>query len=250
MKQFLIFLSIICLMPTFVQAEEILALTEEWPPYTYTEDGKIMGVGTDIVQATLDKADIKASFKLYPWARSYKLASEGENILIYTIMKTAEREELFKWIGPILPPAEIFMFKLKTRDDIVIETLEDAKQYKIGVARNDSYHHLLLEKGFEDGKDLLVTSGEDISAKNLLKGRVDLILGVELPITVRMQALGSSFDELEKVLLFKKMETGLYMAFGQNTSDEVVERVRAAFEQVKAEGIIEASIEKYIQKFK
>jgi len=43
---------------------------------------------------------------------------------------------------------------------------------------------------------------------------------------------------LEKVLTLQEVSTGLYMAYSKSTPDSVVERTRAAFEKIKAEGNI------------
>ena len=65
------------------------------------------------------------------------LEVENKNVLIYSIMRTEQREKLFKWIGP-LTPLRTRIFSLKSRNDIVINNIKDAKKYKIGLVRGDA----------------------------------------------------------------------------------------------------------------
>lgn len=100
MKTTLILLYVV-LSFAVVNAEEITAVTEDYPPYNYEENGKVTGLSTEIVKATLDEAEIKYSIKTYPWSRAIEMAENGENVLIFTITRNKERERNFKWVGPI-----------------------------------------------------------------------------------------------------------------------------------------------------
>jgi polar amino acid transport system substrate-binding protein len=231
-------------------AEEIKVVTEEWPPYNYTENGEITGVVTEIVKATLDKAGIKTTIQVYPWARAYMMAAEEKDILIYTIFRLPERESLFHWIKLDGISTEMYLFSPKSRPDIVITSLEDAKKYKIGVTRETSTHVFLLSKGFEEGVNLFPVKSE---VQNALKAdpkfkRIDLTTGdrLSLAMWLKKSDLPSDYWK-QQAFLFKE---DFYMAFGKKTSDETVERVRKAFEKVKAEGMVDAVIEKYMEMYK
>lgn len=248
MKQCVLTLIVIAsLMIGVVRAQDITVVTYEWPPYNYTENGEIIGISTQIVRAVLNKAKVAAEYKVYPWARAYKMASEQKNILIYTIRRTPEREALFKWVGPITPPADSYFYKLKKRTDIVIHSLEDARQYKIGVTRDDSMHLFLLRHGFEEGTHLEVVTTDTQNLKRLFRERIDLIIWTEFTLPLKAKALGLPFDQLEKVFLLWEDTEGYYMAFSKQTPDALVERVRTAMEQVRTERIIELTIEDYLK---
>jgi polar amino acid transport system substrate-binding protein len=245
MKQMICALLILGLITGVVGAQEITVVTEEFPPFSYTENGEITGASTEIVRATLAKAGIQANIRVYPWARAYWMASEQKNVLIYTLARTPEREELFKWIGPIVPPIRAALFKLKKRTDIVLTSLDDAKQYDIGVVKNDGGHQILLQYGFEDKKNLFpVTKGEQ-NIQKLLAERIDLFFSDSLFVMMKTKELGLPVEQIEEVFLAMEVEN--YMAFSEQTSDELVERVRTAFEQLKADGTVEAIIDTYFK---
>jgi len=247
MKHSIFTLIILAALTCSVGAQQLMVLTEERPPYNYQEGDEIMGLSTEIVRAVLNKAGIEAKFRLYPWTRAYKMASERENALIYSIVRSPEREELFKWVGPLVPSVRIFLYKLKDRTDIVIDALDDAKQYTIGVTQEDSMHQYLLGEGFEEGKQLAVVTKDEQSMEKLFRGRVDLIAEGELSIPLRMKSLDLPVEQVEKVFLLAEWNDILYMAFSQQTPDELVERARTAFEQLNADGTIDGIIGKYLE---
>ena len=80
-------------------AEPITIFTEENPPYSYSKNGKVTGIATDIVKSVLSDLKNTSEIKMYPWARAYHRALTESNVLIFGIDRTPEREDLFKWIG-------------------------------------------------------------------------------------------------------------------------------------------------------
>lgn len=47
------------------------------------------------------------------------------------------------------------------------------------------------------------------------------------------------FARLEQVYTLDSLTTGLYMAYSGLTADDIVARTRAAFDSLKAEGVVE-----------
>ena len=76
-------------------AQDLAVVSSSWTPFVYEENGKITGLGTDIVNAVLGKAGIKSEITLYPWKRAMKIAQQSENVLIYPIVRIRERESDF-----------------------------------------------------------------------------------------------------------------------------------------------------------
>lgn len=226
-------------------AQPIIGLTEEWPPYNYTHNGTVKGLATDIVQATLEKAQLETNIRAYPWARAYDMALEQENVLIYSILRSPQREVLFKWIGPIFNK-NIYLVKLKDRTDIVLRSLEDAKQYRIGVMDKDSSYQHLLSLGFEEGVHLDTAPSEPLNVKKLFSDRIDLLVQNDISLAIRLKELGLPPDRVAIALPLYAKDQAFYMAFSKTTPDELVDRVRKAFEQIRADGTIDAILKKHL----
>lgn len=224
---------------------DLRVVTESWPPYTYSENGEIKGVVTEIVEATLNRAGLDYSIELYPWARAYDIAKNNENVLIYSILKLPNREGLFKWIHLDGLRTAMCLFRPCHRTDITACTLEEARFYRIGVTRETSTHHFLQAKGFVEGANLFPVNCEE---QNYLKSspetnRIDFTTGDRLSLAHWLRDAGLPTDYwVAQVPLFQE---DFYMAFGIRTPDGLVDRVRRALREMREEGEFAAIVDKY-----
>ncbi|BDQ37514.1 hypothetical protein SYK_18740 [Pseudodesulfovibrio nedwellii] len=248
-RGFLFAVVLVLVQAVTASSESIKVVTEEWPPYNQKVCEGVGGVVTDVVRATLDRAGFEYSIDIYPWARAYDMAQTHKNVLIYSIFKLPSREPHFKWIKVEGLSIDMYLFSPKHRRDIAISTLDEAKKYRVGVTRETSTHHFLLSQGFQDGVNLFPVNCEQ---QNNLKssqnvGRIDLTTGDKLSLAHWLKQSGQPSDYwVPRVPLFTE---DFYMAFGNETSDAVVERVRKAFLEIRAEGQLDAIVDKYWRMF-
>jgi polar amino acid transport system substrate-binding protein len=221
-------------MPLAATAQTVRAVTEA-SAYVYLEDGKVAGPATELLERSLKNAglpDYKVGIN--PWARAYDMALSEPNVLIYLIARTAEREKQFQWVGEFMQ-VRYFLYKLRQRGDVSAPTLDAARQYTIGVMRDDARHQYLKKQGF--GR-LVVSARVSENFLQLVNRQVDLVPLSEAGAA--NQCAGASFDcaNIEKVLALEEINTGLYMAFSNSTAPEVVARTQAAFEALRANGTV------------
>ncbi|MBF0259511.1 MAG: transporter substrate-binding domain-containing protein [Desulfamplus sp.] len=247
-KNYFVFAAVIIIslfLGSFISANEIKVVTETWEPYNFEKNGKVTGISTEIVEYSLKKAGISISgnkINIYPWVRAYKMAMEDENILIYTILRTQERENLFKWVGPLIPSEKFYFYKNKSRTDISVSSLDEAKKYQIGVLRGSVHEDFLLRNGFSTTL-IQTVADQELNLKKLLAGRIDFIIDTDSSLEIRTKQMNLPLSEFEKTLFL--FENGYYMAFSKKTSDEIVEKVRNAFSELEKEGEVDKIIEKY-----
>lgn len=216
--------------------QNIKIVTEEYPPYNYTENGKISGLSTDIVKAVLREIGIDAGINTYPWKRAYEMALNEPDVLIYSIGRNSQRENLFKWVG-VIAPYKVYFFALKERSDIKIDHLDDAKKYKIGTTIDDAREQYLLSKGFDKGVQIEEVGTNDLNVKKLFWKRIDLVPMPELVGYDLTKRSGFDPSQLRKVFEIKDISSeGLYMAFSKGTSDELVDKFRQALDKIKGNG--------------
>ncbi len=98
--------------PAGAEPETIRILTEEFPPYNYTETGQITGFSTAVVHAVLAEIGMHGEFQSMPWARAYETAQNSEGVLIYSIGRNPQREKLFKWVG-VIAPVRYYLYSLR-----------------------------------------------------------------------------------------------------------------------------------------
>lgn len=232
---------ILCFFNKLAVCQDITIVTTAWPPFVFEENKKVSGIATEIVRATLNKAGLQTEILLFPWKRAIIMAENDPNTIIYPLIRNEEREPHFIWAIPMFS-VKVSLHKLRNRKDIVINSLEDAKKYKIGVLREAAMHLMLLRKGFADEKQLDPVSSNRQNVQKLFLNRIDLDADSSLVIAYEAKKLGLPVSEIEEVLpLF---ETEVYMAFNKQTPKKTVERIKTAFEQLKTDGVIAAIVDK------
>lgn len=215
-------------------AQPVRVVTEE-TPYTFVRDGKVAGPATEVVERSLRRAGLlDHSVQLYPWARAYDMALREPNVLIFLIARTPQREAQFKWVGEFMR-MEYHLYKLRQRREIVVRSLDEARAYSIGAIRDDVRHQYLQARGFTK----LALSAHNIdNFRKLLAGQVQLVALPQRDAATLCAQTGFDCAQLERVLTLDELSTGLYMAFGSATPDATVERLRAAFAALKADGTV------------
>jgi len=196
----------------FLQAraqEKILAVTEEFAPFNYTENGKVTGYSTRVVEEMFRRAGLAYELNSYPWSRTYKLAQTLPNVVIFTMARTPEREKEFQWIGA-LAKRKLYLYKLASRKDIQVEGIADAKKYWTSANRDDA----------------------------------DFITGSDYTVGYLLQKEGIDASRLQRSIAL--VDQGEYfVAASKNTSPEIVRRLRAAYEQMEKEGVIRSMQPKF-----
>jgi len=234
-------LLLLIILSLLLHSEEITIVTEEFPPYNYQVDGEIKGISSEIVLAVLKEINVTANILSYPWGRAYVLASTKKNYLIYSIARIPEREDLFHWVGSIAPYSTSF-YKLKSRTDIKINSLKDAKQYKIGCSNADVITEYLQSLNFTH---LEVVTKDVQNLYKLLSNRVDLIAYDDISFSYMIKKEGLDITKYERVYLLEELSDQLYMAFSKSTDIQLVEKFKKGLESIKRKGIFDKIQKKY-----
>jgi len=226
--------------------ETVKIVTEEFPPYNYTHNGKVTGLATEVVQAVLDEMKVNGSIQSMPWARAYDTALNAENVMIYSISRTAQRDKIFKWVG-VIAPGDWYLFSLHGRN-LKLQHLDEAKKYQTATVNEDVGEQFLVSKGFAIGKNLQSSNKYEFNYQKLKLGRVDLWVANGLVAAHLAREAG---DDPAEVLVpayhFTDLgREGNYMAFGPKTSDAYVDRFRKALEAIKKKGIYDALQKKWL----
>lgn len=232
-----------------VHAEEspdtdLVLLTENFPPYNMAKNGKnfaqdenINGIAVDIVREMFKRAEITYSLTLrFPWERIYKLALEKPGYGVFVMARLPDREKLFKWVGPIGPDDWIMLAKADSK--ISIETLDEARKYKIGAYKGDAIAETLAKQGL---KPIVVLRDQD-NAKKLINGQIDLWATGDP--AGRYLARQEGVNGLKTVLRFNSAE--LYLALNKDVPEAVVVKLQAALDQMRKDGVVDEIMGRYL----
>ncbi len=128
-------------------AADLEALTESLPPLSYEAKGQVVGFSSELLDMMALDAGISVKKQVLPWQRAYEIVGRQRDTLIYSLVRTPEREALFQWVGPI-SARRMMLYKHRDRTDIALKTLDDARAYRIGVTLESAAAKSLAQQGF------------------------------------------------------------------------------------------------------
>ncbi|WP_349254552.1 MULTISPECIES: transporter substrate-binding domain-containing protein [unclassified Pseudomonas] len=235
-----------CLSVFTAYAGPIRIVTEELPPYNMTQDGKMTGMSTEVVQAVLKEVNVQADIQSMPWARAYDLALHDPDVLIYSITRTAEREPLFKWVGTIA--ASRWYLYSSSSHPITLMDLDDARDWQTATVNEDVGEQYLMGNRFLIGRQLQSSNRYELNYQKLRTGHVDLWISDELNADYLARQAGDDPKEtLVPSLRIPELEAagGFSMAFSVGTSDATVQLFQQGLKAIRENGTYDAIARKW-----
>ncbi|MDN3681135.1 transporter substrate-binding domain-containing protein [Vibrio tapetis subsp. quintayensis] len=222
--------SIIFISFSVLSFDDLTIYTEEFPPYNFTENGKLRGITVELLlEATkrIGKPIQADDIKVHPWARSYRRVQVEPNTMLFSMAHIPSREKLFKWVGPIGQTRVVLLAKKSRKIDISVPS--QLLDYKIGTIRDDVAQKLVEQNGV-DAETIEHTSTTKSLAKMLDLGRIDLWAYEENAALWVMEQSGLDSRDFESVYVL--MELDMYFALNRGTEQSTVDELQKAVEEV------------------
>lgn len=231
------------------QAQDLRVFTEQLAPYNYLEDGEPKGLAVEIVQALLKDSKVNAKIEFLPWNRAYATALKEPNVMLFVMSRSDEREALFDWVLRVVPTQPMSLFRLASRTDIHIASLEDAKAYMIGTAATtDITTQRLIKEGFVVGKNLDSVQGGDAHSQNfqkLMLGRIDLLADSAFTAVYAAKGLGIDRDKFTAAFTNEAVGKGLWITLSLGSDPSLVQQLNVSARKLEKQGVLKAILEKY-----
>ncbi len=221
-------------------AQPLRIYTEINAPLQYLgDDNKLTGLAVDVVREIQRRVGNTDPIQVVPWARGYVELETLPNVVLFATARTAQRNALFKWIGPFDETA--FSLFVKADSKIVLKSLEDAKKLgAIGVYTNDVRDLYLTKEGF---KNLERTVDNVANVKKLMSDRIDAFASAEISLEELARAAGYQAEDMKVALTFLKVQQ--FIAFSMKTPDATVKAWSDAFEAMKKDRTFERIFRTY-----
>ena len=189
------------------------------------------GFAVAAVRLVLSEVGSDATIDLMPWMRIRATKLHLPNQLIFTVYRNRETEHSYKWVGAIVP-FRIFVYRLKSRPDIVVSDVQSMAKYKIGVVRGGGRFQYLSDKGLAKSLDL--ASSDESNIRKFFAGRIDILL--EDPVMLRFAAELYGIDPTKAEIISELTDIAGegQLAFTLGTPDSVVQSYAAALKKVQA----------------
>ena len=177
------------------QTSETIRITNgEWQPFL-SKDVPHYGFASHIVTEAFALVGVEVEYGFFPWSRAMKLAREGMWDGTAVWGTSEERLQQFHFSDAVVPTTYVF-FHLKTTP-FDWDDYDDLGDLKIGGTVEYSYSYAF--KAAEAAGIFRTIRGrsDEVSLKNLLKGRIDVFPG---EVMVTYEQIRDTFSEQEAAL--------------------------------------------------
>lgn len=206
-------------------------LTEEWAPFNYQKDGNVTGISVEILEAVFKNIGVNRSrtdVRIVPLEEGFQIAQNNTSTVLFSIVRTPERETLYKWAGPFTKAS--FVIYAPISSNITISSPEDLNQYRIGVVQGSVENNLLTSQGVNASQIVNGKTPEDL-LQMLEEGQIDLWSTGDL--AGRQQMLQNAVDPNTYKVVYTLSENDLYYIFSKDVPDTLVSAFQQALENVR-----------------
>ena len=239
----------LCLLPAItllaiahVSAAPLTFLSEQNPPVNYEDSRqKAAGFSVELLRLVWQQMSVpQQPIKFLPWARAYYIAQTEPGNVLFATSRTAERENMFKWVCPISTAAVALFRRHKDRFDLTSTSATDA--LSIGVIRADIAEEVVTTKTYNKSRLVKARNIEQL-IRLLQSKKVDMIAAYEPVIYTTMQQMGLSPADYPRELVLQRMTD--CFAFNRTTSDRVINNYQQALSTVQKSQEYRALITRY-----
>lgn len=232
------------LLGTVVRAEQYQVVTEEWAPYNYQEHNQLTGMATEIVRGIMALTGDNFEVLLLPSMRSIRTLKTRPKTIMYSLFRTAEREPLYKWVGPIVEES-IYPYQLANALQPVnaLEQLRHA--LRITTRQAGLIPDVLQARGFNNLEKVATESLQ--LYRMLLAGRTEIIVGdTAAGVAYYSRQLNIAPGTLRQIPI-ELYRSSLYIAFSRDCDDKLVAAWASALEQLRHSGELKRIQDRYNQ---
>lgn len=215
-------------------------LTEDDPPLTFSQNGQPAGLVVEVVREIQRRVGSHDPITVMPWARGYLLAQTQANTALFNTNRIAEREHLFKWVGPVT--ATLGSFFVRRDSKLKLVSLDDARKLDQILVVRDWYLQLTLSAQGFSNLSAIATPNQMVSM--LMRGRADVIASENTTLPTQLAQLGYQPADVRKAYTF--IRTWGYIAFSPQTSDAVVAAWQRALDDMKRDGSFAAIYRRWL----
>ena len=216
-------------------------MTEASPPISMLDGTRVIGSGTEKVAEIMARTGTPYTIELLPWKRAYLALQQRDNACLFSTTRTPERETLFHWVGPTDEADWVLLGRADRR--YRLQTLEDARELRIGTYNGDARDSYLRERGF-----LVDPAPNDLlNPEKLLLDRIDLWAGSLKRGNAALRRFGWG-GKIVPVLVFNKVR--VYLACNRAVPAPLIARMNAAVDAMVRDGVmrrIDLKYEKWIE---
>lgn len=185
-----------------VQASGLHIVSEDWPPFIYSQDGEIKGADKEVTEQVLSQLGYQVTWELMPWRRVLHDVAIGAADAILDIAPHDDHRDAYLFSDEPLSSHETVLFH-DLRRPFAFQDLSDLEGLVIGVSPGYLYNNPAFIRSSAFFRE--PAPSFEANLQKLLRGRVDMVamsrpvgiytsrtLGIEDQIGFHKQPLSSS----------------------------------------------------------
>jgi len=218
---------------TALLAAELRLYTEDYRPMSFIDKGELTGMAVEVVELLVQRTGQETRIELVPWTRGYQQVQHEANSGLFSTVRTAKRDPLFQWVGPIAVGHTSFY--ARRGSGLKVRTLQEVERLQsVAVPKQWYSYEYLSDRGL---KNLYGVPTPQQMTKMFKHGRVALLVANNLTLDEMLAEQGMRREEVE--LQFTFMDNSAYIAFSKNTDPQLVQRWQQALEQATRDGSLQ-----------
>lgn len=214
-------------------AADLNMLTDNHPPLHFQQGNALVGFGVDVVQALADTAGDQVHFQQVPLLRALHLANTEPATGVFTVLRTAERDSQYQWVGPLMD-VETALFSTDSSRQPVRSVLEAGRQGRIAVPRKWLVYSYLQNQNVTN---LYGVETPEQMMRLAKLGRTEFVVADTLSVATLARGEGLSPEQLHYQMPLMKQAT--YIAFSPRTDARQVARWQQALDEMSRDGRLE-----------
>lgn len=217
----------------------LLVFAEDFPPFCYRVDGRVVGFGTELVAELLTRVAVPHRIRIETWKRAYHQTKTEAGHALYSVTRRKDREADFQWVGPLFEDdTVVYQLAEGAAPVIDLDRLREARS--IGVLAGGSSEAYLKALGFQN----LETHRNSLTIyRKLLLGRLDFGIGSDWELAFRAKLDNLDSEALQGVYTLN--HNRMYLAFHRDTPPALIQRLQSQLDALKKDGFYQKLLKKY-----
>lgn len=213
-------------------AADLNLLTDNHPPLHFQQGNQLVGFGVDVVQALAERTGDQVHMQQVPLLRALRVATTEPATGVFTVLRTAERERQYQWVGPLMD-VETALYSANTQQPV--RSLQDASTHgRIAVPRKWLAYDYLRKQGLNN---LYGVETPEQMMRLARLGRIEFVVADTLSIATLAREEGLAPSQLHYQIPL--MKQGTYIAFSPQTDARQVARWQQALDEMNRDGRLE-----------
>lgn len=207
--------------------------TEQFPPYNYQENDTVTGIAVDLLSEITNKMGSQVALSqihIVPWTEGYQATLNGSKSVLFSTARLAEREDSFKWAGPIF--TDTYVLFTNWDSPVIVNSASELNGYHIGVIRDSAATTKLTEAGFAESNFVYYTDASVIIS-DLSSGNIDFWCYAQtVGRSLTEQVTG---DYYHFKVTYSLSDYDFYYAFSKDVPDSTINAFQQSIDTIKQE---------------